>query len=385
LPILDERIVALIRVPFVPVSIVRLLKPLLVLTVVCFILMMCVRSAPSDRPEYRGYYLDATSEQREVIEELFSLLSKESNSNDENFSIVREIANQYSRLNDNYRIINFLSEWVNAHQGDPYNSYYLLRIADCHLREESKAIAALYFDLIVRNYPDLIVRGESIHLACLRQLITLVSNARANVWYYEKLISRFSDKIDLAQAYFMLGQAEEKNGNWDNAIKAYKNFIPFYGAVIPGFPDAYAYAKQVVDFYNAEKYYAMQATKFDRTFENLPALISTMKKTLDGGDTQQLWRYRARVNFFARSWTQIGMEDEELGNFSISTLSSSGRVQYAADLSEGSGSNDAYLRTWGWSKLTSIWYLYFRKIYFPIDPDIHGRWEWAGIYFGERF
>ncbi|MDR3301783.1 MAG: tetratricopeptide repeat protein [Spirochaetaceae bacterium] len=348
-------------------------------------MLTCSGKTPPDKTDFRRYYLNKTSAQKEVLKELFSLLAQKNNSDDENFSIVREIANQYRRLNDNYRIINFLSEWVHDHTADPYNSYYLLRIATCYLREDSKAIAALYFDLIVRNYPDLIVRGESIHLACLRQLITLVDNPGADIWYYEKLISRFPDKIDLGQAYFMLGQAEEKNGNRDSAIKAYKNFMPFYGAIIPGFPDAYAYAKQVVDFYNAEKYYNTQTAKFDRTFENLAALISVIKRTLDDGDTLQLWRYRARVNFFARSWTQVGMQDEDLGNFSISTLSSSGKIQYAADLSKGSGSNDAYLRTWGWSKLTPIWYFYFRKIYFPIDPEIHGRWEWAGIYYGERF
>ena len=24
------------------------------------------------------------------------------------------------------------------------------------------------------------------------------------------------------------------------------------------------------------------------------------------------------------------------------------------------------------------------KVNFPADPEIHGRWEWAGIYFGEK-
>ncbi|MDR1596788.1 MAG: tetratricopeptide repeat protein, partial [Treponema sp.] len=46
---------------------------------------------------------------------------------------------------------------------------------------------------------------------------------------------------------------------------------------------------------------------------------------------------------------------------------------------------EAYLRTWGWSQYISTWYLYFRKINFPSDPEIHGRWEWAGIYYGEKF
>ena len=45
---------------------------------------------------------------------------------------------------------------------------------------------------------------------------------------------------------------------------------------------------------------------------------------------------------------------------------------------------EAYLKTWGWSQYVSVWYLYFRKVNYPVDPDIHGNWEWAGIYLGER-
>ncbi|MCI6442425.1 MAG: tetratricopeptide repeat protein, partial [Spirochaetia bacterium] len=45
---------------------------------------------------------------------------------------------------------------------------------------------------------------------------------------------------------------------------------------------------------------------------------------------------------------------------------------------------EAYLRTTGWSNYVNVWYLYFRKVNFPADPEIHGRWEWAGIYYGEK-
>ena len=57
---------------------------------------------------------------------------------------------------------------------------------------------------------------------------------------------------------------------------------------------------------------------------------------------------------------------------------------YRADLEPYSNDSEAYLRTWGWSYRIRTWYLYFRKIEYPANPDINGRWEWAGIYFGER-
>jgi tetratricopeptide (TPR) repeat protein len=345
---------------------------------------MCTGN-PREETGKLKYFLEKTGTRKEILSELFSLLANRGNTPGGNFLIIREISNQYQRLNDNYRMINFLSGWVHDNPQDPYNSYYLLRVADCYLREGSRAIAALYFNLIIENYRDLIVRGESVHLACLKQLITLVDDPARDAVYYRQLIDIFPDRIDLAQAYFMLGQVEERNGNWMGAIEAYRNFMPFYGVIIPGFHDAYSYAKQMIDFYNAEKYYNTGATKYDRTYASLPQIISRIKVILDSGETYRLWNYRARVNFFARSWTLIGNEDEELSSFSISTLSTSGKIQYANELSEGSGSTDVYLRTRGWSKITPVWYFYFRKIYFPMDPDLHGRWEWAGIYYGERF
>jgi tetratricopeptide (TPR) repeat protein len=330
-----------------------------------------------------SYYLDDTGKQKTLIKELWQFLSA-SIDEDERFALVREISNQYGRLNDNRRIITFLSEWINDHPNDPYNSYYLLRIADCYMREGSRPIAALYFDLIVRNYDDLIVRDNSIHLACLKQLIGMSIAPERKIWYYEQLIGRFHDDIDLGAAYFMQGQTCEQLGRWREAIAAYNNFLPFYGAVIPGFPDAYTYAKQMVDSYSIFKNHSTEQTKLDRTFESLPSLINAVKQALDDGDMYRLWRYRARVNFFARSWSQIGGDDEAT-DFNLSSLSAVGKIQYDDELSAGSGANDAYLKTWGWSKFTPIWYFYFRKIYFPMDPQINGRWEWAGFYYGERF
>jgi hypothetical protein len=61
-----------------------------------------------------------------------------------------------------------------------------------------------------------------------------------------------------------------------------------------------------------------------------------------------------------------------------------GRIYFEDKLDKDSNSREAYLKTWGWTQHITTWYLYFRKIYFPADPEIHGRWEWAGIYYGQK-
>lgn len=349
---------------------------------VCLAFFACL-PAVKNGPSPGGYYLKGTGDRRPVIAELWKFLGRAQTA-EERFSVVREIANEYGRFNDNSRIINFLGERLEDRPDDPYAGYYMLRIADCYIAEGAPAIAALYFDMAVRTRRDLIVRGSSIHLACLKQLVNLVEDPARKAWYYEQLIARFPEKIDIGAAYFMLGQAYEKLGLRRETLEAYSNLMPYYGTIIPGFPDAYSYAKQMVDLNHILRTLGTERARLDRTFESLPALISAIKGALNEGDAYRLWGYRARVNFFARSWTQIG-GDDDITDFNLSFLSTSSKIGYADELSEGSGPNDAYLKTWGWTKFTPTWYFYFRKIYFPMDPQINGRWEWAGVYYGERF
>ena len=322
------------------------------------------------------YYIVGNASDKEVLRDLFDLLSGEKNPGEERFTVVREIANELLRLGDYGRLSLFLTSWVQSHPDDPYNAYLLLMTAYVHLQQGAGPLAAHYFDRIVKNYPDLIVRGESVHLACLKKLIELVDDSEQRVWYYQELISRFADRTDLGAAYFMLAQAYERIGEWDAAIRTYTKFLPYYEASIPGFPDAFGYAKKIVDFYNSPK---------DWSFENLGSLVDAVKTSLDTGNAASLRRYRAKVNFFAMSWEQEALDSNSMVEFNFSDFMIGNRIRYSPMLDSSSNANEAYLKTWGWSQRISIWYLYFRKINFPADPEIHGRWEWAGIYYGEKF
>jgi tetratricopeptide (TPR) repeat protein len=322
-----------------------------------------------------SYYITGSPANREALRDLFTLLRKEDWNEDERFSLTQEIANNYAQFKEYGRLVTFLTAWINEHPNDPYTAYYLFMTAYAYIQQDAYPVAALYFDLIIKNYPDMIFRGESIHFIALNQLITLIKDPVQLVWYYEELISRFSDKIDPGASYFMLGQAYEQVGEWNRAIQAYTQFLPYYGTVIPGFPDAYTYAKQLVDFNNSSK---------DWTFESINTLISAVKTALDTGNSVRLWQYRAKVNFFYRSWEQVEEDNAEMAEFSLSSFMRGSPIRYASELDESSNASEAYLRTWGWAHI-STWYFYFRKIYFPLNPEIHGRWEWAGVYYGEKF
>ena len=306
------------------------------------------------------------------------MLSYEEENSQEQFTVIREIANTYIEQKNYGRLINFLSSRIHHSSTDPYNAYYIFMIAYGYQQMNAYNIAALYFDMIVKNYSDLSVMGRSIHLVCLNQLINLVKDPLQLVWYYEELISRFPDQIDMGLSYFMLARAYAGIGEWNNAIRAYTQFLSYPGSEIPGFPDADNYAKRLVDLNNSSK---------DWSFENLDSLVNAIKTALDAGSSARLWQYHAKTSFFTRTWEHGDTYDGGVAGhavFNLADFMRGSRIRYADRLDVSSNANEAYLRTWGWSNI-STWYLYFRKIYFPLDPDIHGRWEWAGIYYGEKF
>ena len=331
-----------------------------------------------EQPEYLDiYYLTGSKENKEHFGLLFDLLEQEEPDSEGEFAVIREIGTSYIRLKDYDRLIHFLNDRAINNPGNPYNSYYFLMIAYAFIQQESLPIAALYFDLILKNYPDFIINDESIHLVCLKHLITINDNPERQVWYYNELISRFAESIDLGSAYFMLGQACEQVGDWNGAIQAYTNYLPFTGTtIIPGFPNADQYARHQVDYSMSYK---------DWTFESLPALRAAIEEALDAGNPWRLSRYKASVNFFGRSWGQTETDDARMVDFNLGEFMYDNRIRYSSTLDTASNASEAYLRTTGWSSYMPTWYLYFRKIYFPQDPEIHGRWEWAGIYYGEKF
>ena len=333
------------------------------------------------------YYIIGSKENQEQLRDLFALLADEDDSAENTFAVVREIANNFAKAQEYSRLIHFLENRTVNYPDDPYNTYYLLMIAYAYLQQDSLPVAMRYFDLIVKNYPDLTVSGGSIHLACLNQLIDLTDNWKQRVWYYQELISRFSDSIDIGAAWFMLGQTYEHIGDWGSAIQAYTRYLPYASSIIHGFPYAHDYARQQVDFNNSSK---------DWTYESLPALLSAVTTALGEGDPRRLNRLQAKVNFFAHSWEQGGTDRSRrrgeaddsrisrVADFDLSIFMRGSQIRWADSVDPSSNATEAFLRTSGWSQSIAIWYLYFRKIYFPSDPEIHGRWEWAGVYYGEK-
>lgn len=295
------------------------------------------------------------------------------------YGVINKIASNMLSVKDYNSLILFLSEWVEKNPDDIYNAYWLLMISYAYLENEAQPVAEYYLERILKNCADLRIDGKSIHFLCLQQLIQISTNSANRIYYFHELINRFSHQVNITELYIRLAIEYENEGNWKDAMDTYRLFLEQSDAAsiqIAGIPDAYLKAKRMVDFDNSPK---------DWTFESCDALVTAIKRAINTYNTKALDNYKSKVNFFAMSWRQDETATNAEANFSMNAFMKGNRIHYSNELDKSSGPNEAYLRTTGWShKYVNTWYLYFRKVNFPADPEIHGRWEWAGIYFGEK-
>jgi tetratricopeptide (TPR) repeat protein len=277
-------------------------------------------------------------------------------------------ANSYSR-----ELKLFLNQYLYDYPEDSYNCYYLLILGSLYEEDGLTESASLYYNRLLTNYDDLIIKGQSIHLFTLNKLLSWRPGSLQEIEYNQELLNRFSSDIDKGLIQYNLAKAYEKQGLWDESIDSYRKFLDSPITTIPGEPNVYNEVNHYLKFHYSKK---------DWTRETLDGLVKSIKYAIYNRSSSRLNRYMAE-DFFMMGWgqdrydpfTQIPME---LAYF----LKSS--VWYNRNLESGSNDSEAYLRTGGWSYRINIWYLYFNRINYPIDPEINGRWEWAGIYFGDR-
>ena len=322
----------------------------------------------------------ADKEIRAEQEELISLLDSARLAQETAFTLKNRIAANLAATGNTSALTVFLTSDAAAGGSDPYAAYWLLMAADVYMKQNAPEIAAYYFEQILDNCKDLTVRGNSIHQICLQNLIGISQSPQRLIQYYTDYIRQFPQEKNISEFYFMLGRAYEQAGEWEMAIQSYTKFLQQeeYDVAIPGIPDSYAYARRLIDYSNSSK---------DWTFATLDELVASIKRALARYDIRALEQYRAKVNFFAMSWEQnytaAGIQESEI-EFRLRDFMRGNEITCDAKLDPSSTPYEAYLRTSGWNQYVTVWYLYFRKVNFPADPETHGRWEWAGIYYGEK-
>lgn len=294
------------------------------------------------------------------------------------YALMNKIASNYLTLKEEQNAILFLTSYVDKNPKDSYNPYWLLLTSYAYMNIDCAPIAEYYFDRVLQNYQDLLVKGQSLHLLALKNLIRISKNPQNRIKYFCTLIDNFSNEVEPTEVYLRLAIEYEKVNEWDNALASYTTFLsqPNSASIqIADEPNAYKRARQLVGFSNSAR---------DWTFPSLQSLEKAVETAINNYDWRSLDKYKAKVNFFSMSWKQEEIDPNAQEEFSMRSFMRGNKVHCAKRLDRDTTSSEAYLRTWGWSQYVSVWYLYFRKVNYPIDPDINGNWEWAGIYMGEK-
>ncbi len=336
-----------------------------------------------------NYYIVGDSEDKKQLRKLFAETENRRGDFEGNLTVMQQIIKLLHSAEEDEKLNLFLTAYVENNSDDPFNAYYLLMVAENYHDHGAYPFATHYYERILKNYPDLLVQGQSIHNICLKFLINIVEEPKIRVNFYKELIARFSeqnelypelDLIEKGPVYYYMAKTYEELGEWELAVQAYRNFLAYPESEIPGDPLAHKEAADMIAFYD----YRDKAWIMD----SLEELTKHIQWAVWGRNSSRLNKYRAKVNFFATAWEEELNETNTLddleGFYSDLGVFMNSRLRCSGELDPDSNIQEAYLKTWGWSYRIPTWYFYFRKISFPADPEINGKWEWAGIYLGEK-
>ncbi|MFA7566132.1 MAG: hypothetical protein WCY01_03840 [Alkalispirochaeta sp.] len=300
---------------------------------------------------------------------------RESESGIPSFPVVERVVKNVQTTDGDDGMVAFLTTHVHRFPDDQNNGYYLTLVGETYQRQGAQSLARQYYRRALLSFPDVEVRTVPVHRVAVNRLLDMVESPGERVFYLRYLQRNYAEKIDPGLTAYYLGKAYEGEALWTKAYESYRVFLQFPETRVPGEPQAAERIRRRLAFYDSRKNW---------TQKELDTLVGRIKHALWTQNAAALLRDRAGENFFTMSWEQDPDDaNSAIPSFDIAAFLRRSRVRYADDLDISSNANEAYLRTWGWSHRIPTWYLYFRRVDFPADPEIHGNWEWAGIYFGE--
>jgi tetratricopeptide (TPR) repeat protein len=331
------------------------------------------------------FFIVGNASQRASLRALFQLLAQESQPGAVRFTLLDEITQQLRTQGEVDRINLLLTTYTAENPTDPFCAHYLYEVAENYRLAGALPLARSYYRRILKQYPDLMEKGESIHYLSLMKLIPLETDPSAKREAFAQLNNRFRYKMTTPDLFYAWGRASESLGRWDDAQNAYNTFLKFSDPTVSGDPKAASRVHALLDLSQTDRSWIRQ---------DLGELISQVKKAILTDDTGAMESLRAKVGFFAVSWDNQDVTDTLSEAFDIrqflrelvrqANYGSGTDVRFSDTLDEGSNESEAYLRSTGWNYRIPTWYFYFRRVEYPADPDINGAWEWAGLFFGEK-
>lgn len=319
-------------------------------------------------------YLPKKVLKNEELNFLFTTLINEENSDEIQFGIVEQIIRRMRKMGQLRHLNVFLSKYTFNRPNDSFLAYYYMTMALNYMDLKEPEIAKLYFKRVVNDTQDMRIDKQSIHYLCLQEFIKLSTSPQEKIESYLKLLNSYSDLIDQGFCYYHIGKIYEEMGKAPEAIYYFEKFISSDKTNIPGGDKTYEEIHRKLVYYYSDVYWA---------FDTLDELIYAIRYSIN--ESPYLMEDYKAKDFFMMSWSQETASQYTRSRMPMASLIT-GTTKINNQVEPYSNDKEAYIRTSGWAMewQVGVFYFYFRKINIPEKPAIHGKWEWAGIYLGER-
>ncbi|MGL1893275.1 MAG: hypothetical protein OCD02_16690 [Spirochaetaceae bacterium] len=351
-----------------------------------FIIGLTFTIVSCNKSDY-SHYIDSNNPNKAELENLFPLLETFTDYSENRFTVMSEIITKMLIQESPGKLNLLITSYVYDNPDDKYNSYYLLNLASYYLKNSQNDFAIPYLHRVIMDYYDLTIRGDSTHFKALEILVKISDDSTRKVFYYKKLIRDHKERIEkrdiypggIGEIYYYLAETLEQNERWEESIEAYEGYLESPDTVIPSNPEARLDTVKKVGFFKSDKKWVEK---------ELETLVSRVKYALSTRNSIMLDKYRA-FDFFIINWNSnySSLESKEhLESYVLTNM----KISPARNLDAMSNESEAFLSVSGnpWSNsiwyVYPTWYFYFKKVDFPQDPEIHGGWEWAGIFLGEK-
>lgn len=346
---------------------------LYIFSISCILLCLLLLGSCKNHISYSHYCCGPQAVSKQLAN-LFSTLKKQE-SPESRFVINLEIYRILSELKENLRLNAFLLDYVNNNPTDPFNSYYLNLVATYFKNRKMYHMSEVYYKRIMRNHPAITIKDEPLQISALEGLTRFATTPIQRIDSANILLNQYGNKIDKAQIYHIQAQSYEQLGMYGNAINAWKNFLDSPYSGMQGEENIRANAKSFIRYY--------EYPNKDWAYSNLDTLLDTIQYAIINRNNARIKASMSKVNFFTLSWAQDSDEADRDFTSSLGTYMRR-QISFEQRHKISPSEKEFYWETNNWSYHISTWFLYFRRIDFPADPSIHGKWEWAGIYFGKK-
>ena len=279
---------------------------------------------------------------------------------------------------------------------DPYNAYYLYNIAGHYIERGEKLMGLWLLRSMYQQFPDLrLSEHPGIHYLILDILGRMEVNLDDRIAAIQKIltfnelewsVADDSAMFDRGVWLYRLGNAQEMKAaqlvygeerqleQLQAAMQSYQQFLGMDLSSVPEEPNARKIVTSKLNIYRTRRNWY--------TDPDLKNLIRKIQYAIQQNNVRAVLYYQAN-GFFALS---SGYRDNLERSFTNIYLPNflGGFIQFGG-LATESNNEEAWLYSTNWPFDLSTWYLYFRRIRYPVNPEIDGNWEWAGIYLGDFY